>query len=92
MRGHAIASVGLVLALLAVGQPAVGQQTITIAVPDSGSIGADLYGSGDRGLLLVGHGGYSTRATWAPQARVLADAGFRVLVMETRAAVALRGG
>jgi len=92
LRSHAIASVWLLLALLAVRQRALAQQTVTITVPDSGSIGADLYGSGDRGLVLVGHGGYSTRATWAPQARVLADAGFHVLVMETRAAVALKGG
>ena len=88
-RGVFICTAAL-LALLAV--PAAGQQAVTITVPDSGSIGADLYGSGDRGLLLVGHGGYSTRASWALQARVLADAGFRVLVMETRAAVTLRGG
>jgi histidine ammonia-lyase len=92
MTTRAVASVGLVLALLSVAQRALGQQTVTIAVPDSGSIVADLYGSGDRGLVLVGHGGYSTRATWAPQARMLADAGFHVLVMETRAAVALKGG
>jgi pimeloyl-ACP methyl ester carboxylesterase len=88
-RGVFIRTAAL-LALLAV--PAAAQQAVTITVPDSGSIGADLYGSGDRGLLLVGHGGYSTRATWAPQARLLADAGFRVLVMETRAAVTLREG
>jgi len=92
MRRHAIASVGLVLAVLSVGQRALAQRTVTITVPDSGSIGVDLYGSGDRGLVLVGHGGYSTRASWSAQARVLADAGFHVLVMETRAAVALKGG
>ncbi len=81
------------LALLhSVARQAIAQQAVTIAVPDSGSIPGDLYGTGDRALVLVGHGGYSTRATWAPQARVLADAGFRVLVMETRAAVALREG
>jgi len=92
MTSCALASGGLVLALLSVGQRALAQHAVTIPVPDSGSIGADLYGSGDRGLVLVGHGGYSTRGTWAPQARVLADAGFHVLVMETRAAVALKGG
>ena len=79
------------LAVLVAGQ-APAQTALTISVPDSGSIGADFYGSGERGLVLVGHGGYSTRATWAPQARIFAQAGFRVLVMETRAAVALRDG
>ena len=80
------------VALLLVASQAAAQQSITIAVPDSGSIGADMYGTGTSGLVLVGHGGYSTRATWTPQARMFADAGFRVLVMETRAAVTLREG
>lgn len=82
----------IVLGLVSLVQPALAQQSVSIPVPDSGSIGADFYGSGERGLLLVGHGGYSTRASWAAQARTFADAGFRVLVMETRAAVALRDG
>lgn len=82
----------ILLVLVSLAQPVLAQQPVTISVPDSGSIAADFYGSGERGLLLIGHGGYSTRATWAPQARILADAGFRVLVMETRAAVTLREG
>lgn len=80
------------VALFHAAQQTAAQQAVAITVPDSGSIGADFYGNGDRGLLLVAHGGYSTRATWAPQAHMLADAGFRVLVMETRAAVSLREG
>ena len=82
----------IVLALVSLVQPVNAQQSVSIPVLDSGIVGADFYGSGDRGVLLIGHGGYSTRATWAPQARLLADAGFRVLVMETRAAVTLREG
>lgn len=90
LRARACAMI--VLALMALTRLALAQQPVTIPVPDSGSVGADFYGSGERGLLLVGHGGYSTRATWAPQARMLAAAGFRVLVMETRAAVTLAEG
>jgi pimeloyl-ACP methyl ester carboxylesterase len=60
--------------------------------PDSGALAADLYGRGPRGVILIGHGGYSTRASWAPVARFLARNGFRVLVFETQAAIALRAG
>lgn len=92
--GYSLSSIcaTIVFVLVSIVKPALAQRSLSIPVPDSGSIGADFYGSGERGLLLVGHGGYSTRVTWAPQARMLADAGFRVLVMETRAAVTLREG
>ena len=50
-------------------------------------IAADLYGAGPRGVVIVGHGGYSTRRSWQPEARTIADAGFQVLVFETRAAM-----
>jgi pimeloyl-ACP methyl ester carboxylesterase len=63
-----------------------------LSPPDSGSLPADLYGRGTDGVILIGHGGYSTRATWAPLARLLADSGFRVLVFETRAAITLQAG
>lgn len=53
---------------------------------------ADIYGQGREGVVLVAHGGYSTRASWAEEAQVLADAGFRVLVFETRGAIALHAG
>ncbi len=68
------------------------QQPVSIPIPGHGIIEGDLHGTGARGILLVAHGGYSDRASWAKQARVLSDTGFRVLAFETRAAVALRAG
>jgi pimeloyl-ACP methyl ester carboxylesterase len=50
---------------------------------DGWKIHADLYGSGRRGVVLV-HGGRLTKDSWAPQARVLVEAGFRVLAIDMR--------
>lgn len=68
------------------------QQHVSFATPDGAIIHGDLYGSGARGVVLVGHGGYSRRATWQKQAEALASAGFRVLAFDTRAAVELQNG
>ena len=51
-----------------------------------------MYGEGSRGIVLVAHGGYSSRAAWRPQAEALVSAGFRVLVLETRGAAMLAKG
>jgi dienelactone hydrolase len=69
----------------------VGQAPVSVPTP-SGVVEGDLYGSGARAVVLVAHGGYSTRAAWQTPARALAQAGFRVLAFETRAAVELRAG
>jgi acetyl esterase/lipase len=66
------------------------QEPISFQVPDGGTIRGELYGTGARGVAIVAHGGYSTTTRWAPQARALAAAGFRVLVFDTRAAVELK--
>jgi len=82
----------LAATLLSCSSPRHAQRLVAVRTPDGGAIAADLYGAGDRGVVLVAHGGYSSRASWAAEARVLADRGFRVLVFETRAAIALRAG
>lgn len=66
------------------------QEALSFQTPDGGTIRGDLYGTGNRGVVIVAHGGYSSRARWAPQARTVADAGFRVLVFDTRAGVELK--
>jgi dienelactone hydrolase len=64
-----------------------------VSVPVAGTVlPADVYGQGREGVVLVAHGGYSTRASWAEEARGLANDGFRVLVIETRGAIAFRAG
>jgi pimeloyl-ACP methyl ester carboxylesterase len=59
------------------------QQAVSFVTEDGGVIAADLYGSGDRGLVLA-HGGRFTKESWEPQARQFAAAGFRVLAFDFR--------
>jgi len=65
---------------------------ISIDVRGASPLQADLYGAGGRGVVMFAHGGYSTRLSWAPQAKRIAGAGFRVLVVEARAAAELASG
>jgi predicted alpha/beta hydrolase len=74
--------IGLAIALLT--GPAIAQQTITISLPDGhSSIQVDVYGSGDRGLVLA-HGGRFGKESWSPQAQILAQKGFTVLAVQFR--------
>jgi acetyl esterase/lipase len=60
-------------------------QSIAIPMNDGrGPIAADLYGSGERAVLLL-HGGRRSKSHWQPQAEVLARAGFRVMAIDFRA-------
>jgi pimeloyl-ACP methyl ester carboxylesterase len=65
--------------------------TVSIATADGGFITADVYGSGERGVVLA-HGGRFDRTSWRNQARELASAGFRVVAIDFRAAVEARAG
>lgn len=74
--------VGLAFVLAAL--PAISQQTITIPLPDGHTtIQADVYGSGNRGIVLA-HGGRFGKESWAPQAQVFAQEGFTVLAVQFR--------
>jgi len=44
---------------------------------------ADVYGKGERGVVLA-HGGRFNKESWEKQARILASAGFRVLALDFR--------
>jgi pimeloyl-ACP methyl ester carboxylesterase len=68
----------LVLAGLTVAQGHVSFPTL-----DGGLVYADVYGTGDRGIVLA-HGGRFNKESWEKQARVLADAGFRALAIDFR--------
>ena len=74
----------------AVGSP----RLVAVPTPDRGVVNGDLSGKGTRGVVVVGHGGYSTResTSWKLASRYLVDAGFRVLAIDTRAADSLRAG
>ena len=72
----------LVAALLLAGV-AAAQKTVSFPTEDGGTIFADLYGDGDRAVVLV-HGGPFNKESWAKQARTLAAAKFRVLAIDLR--------
>lgn len=56
---------------------------VSFLTQDGWTIYADLYGTGDRGVVLV-HGGLLTRESWEQQARELVSVGFRVLAIDLR--------
>lgn len=56
---------------------------VTFRTEDGWNIYADLYGAGERGLVLV-HGGRFTKESWSGQATQFANAGFRVLAIDMR--------
>src|SRR5687767_2969050 len=67
------------------------QQLVSLPTPDGGTVAADLYGTGNRGVVLA-HGGRFDKSSWKKQAQALADAGFRVLAIDFRASVQSRAG
>lgn len=66
-------------------------QGISFPTQDGGIVYADVYGTGDHGVVLA-HGGRFTRESWAAQARALAKAGFRVVAIDFRGRGQSRGG
>src|SRR5260370_4800498 len=62
---------------------ATAPKTISLPTEDGGVIFADVYGTGDRGVVLA-HGGPFNKESWAKQAQTLAAAGFQVLALDFR--------
>ena len=56
---------------------------VSFQTQDGGLIHADLYGKGNRGVLLA-HGGRFNKESWEKQAQQLAKVGFRVLAIDFR--------
>ena len=74
------------------GQDPPGQpEHVSFPTPDGGLVHADLYGKGERGVVLA-PGGRFTKESWVKQARTLAGAGFRVLAIDFRGRGRSRGG
>ncbi|HVO09188.1 MAG TPA: alpha/beta fold hydrolase [Vicinamibacteria bacterium] len=65
-------------------------QHVSFATSDGGVVFADVWGRGDRGVVLA-HGGRFDKESWAAQAKVLAEAGFRVLAFDFRGRGRSRG-
>lgn len=77
------AAILLALLLFPLTRAADAQQTLSIPTEDGGLLSADLYGSGERAIVLA-HGGRFTKESWAPQAHVLAATGYQVLAIDFR--------
>ncbi len=71
------------LAALALAGVAAAQEPVSFPTQDGGVVHADLYGEGERGVVLA-HGGRFDKASWRKQAQALAKAGFRVVAMDFR--------
>jgi len=76
-------SFGLGLLFVAFSSLAGAQEHVSFPTQDGGLIYADVYGKGDRGVVLA-HGGRFTKQSWEKQARILADAGFRAVAIDFR--------
>jgi pimeloyl-ACP methyl ester carboxylesterase len=72
-----------VIAALFLAQAAAAQKTISFPTEDGGVIYADVYGQGDRAVVLA-HGGRFNKESWQKEAPTLASAGFRVLALDFR--------
>ncbi len=68
-----------------------GPQHVSFPTPDGGVVHADIYGLGDRGVVLA-HCGRFNKDSWTTQAHVLAKAGFRTLALDFRGRGQSRGG
>jgi alpha-beta hydrolase superfamily lysophospholipase len=79
----------LIVILVLAGATAA-QQIVSFPTQDGGIVYADLYGKGERGVVLA-HGGRFTKESWAKQAQVLEKAGFRVLAIDFRGRGQSRG-
>lgn len=59
------------------------EEQVSFPTQDGGLVYADVYGKGDRGVVLA-HGGRFNKESWKRQARSLAAAGFRALAIDFR--------
>jgi pimeloyl-ACP methyl ester carboxylesterase len=71
------------LAILSIGSLAPAQTTVSFSTQDGGTIFADVYGSGDKAVVLA-HGGQFSKESWHKQALVFVQHGYRVLALDFR--------
>lgn len=70
---------------------AIAQEHVSFATEDGGLVHADVYGKGERGVVLA-HGGRFNKESWYDQAQTLAKAGFRIVAIDFRGRGQSRGG
>jgi pimeloyl-ACP methyl ester carboxylesterase len=76
-------SILLIIATALLVSAAPAQRTVSFPTSDGGEVFADLYGHGEKGLVLA-HGGRFNKESWRPQAEQFAAAGFLVLAFDFR--------
>ena len=79
------------IAAIALAPLTAPQESVSFPTEDGGIVYADVYGTGDRGVVLA-HGGRFNKESWATQAHALATAGFRVVAIDFRGRGQSRGG
>src|SRR5580704_1837276 len=73
----------MLLATLLLAPIVAAQEHVSFPTVDGGVVYADIYGKGERGIVLA-HGGRFDKESWEKQARTLESAGFRVLALDFR--------
>ena len=85
-----VCSFGAALAILG-SAGCAGPRHVSFPTQDGGVVHADVYGKNDRAVVLA-HGGRFNKESWATQAPIVAEAGFRVLAIDFRGRGQSRGG
>jgi pimeloyl-ACP methyl ester carboxylesterase len=81
----------LIVGLLTMTTLMAAPKEVSFATQDGGVVFADLYGTGDHGLVLA-HGMKFDKASWKDQANHLAQAGYRVAAIDFRGYGKSHGG
>lgn len=76
-------TLGVALGALLLAGAAGAPQLVSFPTQDGGVVYADMYGKGERGVVLA-HGGRFNKESWREQALALAAAGFRVVAIDFR--------
>lgn len=72
-----------IFASLLLSLSAMAQKTVSFPTDDGGVIFADVYGAGDKAVVLA-HGGRFNKESWSKQAQTLSAHGFQVLALDFR--------
>jgi pimeloyl-ACP methyl ester carboxylesterase len=86
-----MASFAAAAAIVLLAQSPATPERVSFPTQDGGIVFADLYGEGERAVLLA-HGGRFTKESWRKQAEELVNAGFRVLAIDFRGRGQSKGG
>ena len=84
-------TLSIILTVVVLTASAGARELVSFPTEDGGVVYADVYGQGERGVVLA-HGGPFNKDSWAKQAPVLVTAGFRVVAIDFRGRGRSRGG